>query len=247
MLDSMQPISEDGQPQQPEYEWDGLRRRRTTLGSRRPTTASTSHASTSTPQPPRSPHPPLGMSRFPDDYDEHENHDHDDRSTIFSSIAGSLVRGRGRSRTTNTLPTYDEEEGYGEDKNHNRSVILSEVPGSRRGGHEKNEAARYGDVDEREHAFYQQDTSYPGAVLADRIHHNGSSRSLQPPTPPPHSTHRQFSFNRVFRRTQLPSEEERAGLVLGGEGSDRRGSDGKEGERDSSREGDREGDREAFI
>ena len=187
------------------------------------------------------------MSHFPDDWEEQTDHDHDDRSTIFSSIAGSLVRGRGRSRTTNTLPTY-EEEGYENDKDHQASVPLNNVPGSHHHGHEKDElAAHYPSAEERERAFYRQDTSYGGAGSA-AAPHNNSSRSLKPPTPPPHSAaRRQFSFNRVFRRAQAPTEEERAGLVVG-EGGDRRGSDGREGEvssRERSRE--RERDREAFI
>lgn len=234
MMDSMQPINEDGQPL-PEYEWDGLRRRRTnTLGSRRPVTANTSQASatpapTVTTQPPRSPHPPLGMSRFPDDWDdqqtEHHHHD-DDRSTIFSSIAGSFIRGRGRSRTTATLPTYDEE-GYSNEDARQRSVPLNEVPPSlRQQYNEKEEEA--GGSQQREHpAFYQQDTSYRGASSAGRSNRSGGS--LKPPTPPPHSAKRQFSFNRVFRRQQVPTEEESAGLV--GDGADGRRSEEEENRR----------------
>lgn len=248
VLDSMQPISENGQVQ-PEYEWDGLRRRRTnTLGSRRPVTASTSQHS-STPQPtsiahplphpphsphsPRSPHPPLGMSRFPADYDEHDDHDHDDRSTIFSSIAGSLIRGRGRSRTTNTLPIY-EEEGGENDEVRSGSVPLSDVHGPRHLDPEKDAEAAYGRAHEYEHAFYTQDTSYRGASSAGRSNHSG--RNLKPPTPPPHSARRQFSFNRVFRRAQAPTEEERAGLVV----DEHRSSDDRG-------EGIHDGQREAFI
>lgn len=60
----LNPVGEDGG--QVEYEWDGLRRRRTTLGSQnRPFTPR---------MPQRTPtlHPPLGMSHFPDE-DDHQN------------------------------------------------------------------------------------------------------------------------------------------------------------------------------
>ena len=235
MMDSMEVINESGQSQRPpEYEWDGLRRRRTnTLGSRRPVTASPSQRSTAaTPQPPRSPlHPPLGMSHFPD-YDEdaadERDHGHDnDNSTIFSSIAGSLMRGRGRARTNATLPTYEEEDN-GSDKDRNTSVPLNEVAGSSQSHmHEKDEEAGYGSSStqqqqqQRRAAFYQQDTAYAGSGTAGRS--NKSGNSLKPPTPPQHSARRQFSFNRVWRRSQVPTEEESAGLVEGE--SDRRPSD----------------------
>jgi hypothetical protein len=49
------------------------------------------------------------------------------------------------------------------------------------------------------------DTEYRGADLGNP--------HLLAPTPPPHGARRQFSFNRVFRRTPQPSEEERVGLV----------------------------------
>lgn len=226
MAESMEPIDENGQPSQPQYEWDGLRRRRTnTLGSRRPITANTSATSATpappaTPQPPRSPHPPLGMSRFPDDWDEQQSHtDHhdDDRSTIFSSIAGSIIgRGRGRSRAASTLPTYDEERYPSEESPH-KSVPLNEVSASLRQQYNEKEEEAGGSYLHEHPAFYQQDTSYRGASSAGRSNRSGGS--LKPPTPPPHSARRQFSFNRVFRRQQVPTEEESAGLVEdGGDG-----------------------------
>lgn len=246
MMDSMQPISENGQSQ-PEYEWDGIRRRRTnTLGSRRPVTANTSQASATpappaTPQPPRSPHPPLGMSRYPDDWDEQQQHqnDHhdDDRSTIFSSIAGSFARGRGRSRTTATLPTYDEE-GYLNEDTRQKSVPLNEVSASLRQQYNEKEDEAGGSRQHEHATFYQQDTTYPGARSAGRS--NRSGQSLKPPSPPPHSAKRQFSFNRVFRRQEIPTEEESAGLVEDG-GDGRRSEEEGNGGQGSGNRG------EAFV
>jgi hypothetical protein len=213
MLDQMQPINEDGQQVAPEYEWDGLRRRRTTI-SRRPITADTSIAS-STPHPPRSPaHPPLGMSRFPDVEDEddhsHAHNDHDDRSTIFSSIAGSLMRGRGRARTTNTLPTYDEEEYRPSTDQGDRQMS---VPLNNVSFNSQSEKALEPPRTVYQPGFYAQDTAYRGAG-ASSSRANNSGTSLKPPTPPPHGVaKRQFSFNRVFRKSESPTEEERVGLV----------------------------------
>ncbi|KAG9254264.1 DUF803 domain membrane protein [Emericellopsis atlantica] len=211
MLDQMQPINEDGQPQPPEYEWDGLRRRRTTV-SRRPITADTARTS-STPHLPRSPvHPPLGMSRFPDIDDDDDDHhdDHDDRSTIFSSIAGSLMRGRGRARTTNTMPTYEEEEFRPslEQGDRQMSVPLNNVSFN-----SQSEKSLEPPRTTYQPSLYAQDTAYRGAG-AGSSRANNSGSSLKPPTPPPHGgAKRQFSFNRVFRKAESPTEEERAGLV----------------------------------
>lgn len=258
MAEAMQPINEDGTPA-PEYEWDGLRRRRTmTVSSRpRPHTASTTPAGappmpTPSPQPPRSPHPPLGMSRFPDDYDEEDyGQHHDDRSSFLSSIAGTIRGGRHRSRTTATLPTYVEE--YRTDKEvrspmHPVPLTDIETP------HPKNEGddeadAYYGKT--REHQFPPLDTSYRGHSSGGPS--NKSSHSLKPPTPPPHTARRQFSFNKVFRKQSTPTEEERAGLVKDDGSGDNDGENSSPGgydrddRDDSKRGGGGGGPGEAFI
>ncbi|CAM1511747.1 Fc.00g092600.m01.CDS01 [Cosmosporella sp. VM-42] len=224
MMDAMEPISEDGQSQ---WEWDGLRRRRTMTVR---TTSTRSRAATSpppsgsmhymrgTPRPytPRSPrpytpgqHPPLGMSAFPE-YDENDDEEaqHNSGGNLFSNLAGTI---RGRARTNASAPNYDE---FSHDKARSpmHPVPLTEIVVP----HQKPDdeaGAYYGKT--REHVFNNQDTGYLGA--------GGSGQSLAP-TPPPHSARRQFSFQRVFRRSpapqEEPTEEERVGLV-------------KEAERDS--------------
>lgn len=197
MAESMAPISEDGQS---EYEWDGLRRRRTLAASTR------ARAATS-PQPPTpsiravatplSPHPPLGMSRFPTE-EELAQEEHAERSTIFSSIAGTI---RGRPRTSATLPAYDDEYPTDKARSPLHPVPLTHIVVPRQKPDDE-AGAYYGPT--REHVFNNQDTEYHGA--------SGSAQSI-PPTPPPHSARRQFSFNRVFRRNTGPTEEERVGLV----------------------------------
>ncbi len=256
LLDAMQPINENPN-QPPEYEWDGLRRRRTmTVGSRRPATASTTTIEPSTtphpplpsqsPQPPvspRSPHPPLGMSRFPEDYHDESDHENENRGNFLTSIAGTII-GRGRSRTTNTLPTYEEEEIANDKARSNVSVPLHDVSSSSAAQQDREKRSRggYSDApgDDDEH-FYKQDTSYHGAASAGP-HNNHSDNSLHAPTLPPHSARRQFSFNRVFRRAQAPTEEERAGLVLG-ESVSRRDSD----DRESAEAENESGRRNAFL
>ena len=84
------------------------------------------------------------------------------------------------------------------------------VVAGRRNGYFKPDdeaGAYYGQT--REHVFDGQDTAYHGVA-------SGSVQDI-PPTPPPHSARRQFSFNRVFRRNTGPTEEERVGLVKEGE------------------------------
>lgn len=198
MAESMAPISEDGRS---EYEWDGLRRRRTLA-------ASTRARSATSPQPPTpsiravgspvSPHPPLGMSRFPTE----EELEQEDRNTIFSSIAGTI---RGRPRTSTTLPTYEDEyPDKARSPLHPIPLTHIQLPTQKP---DDEAGAYYGQT--REHVFDGQDTAYHGVA-------SGSVQDV-PPTPPPHSARRQFSFNRVFRRNTGPTEEERVGLVKEGE------------------------------
>ncbi|TWU71049.1 hypothetical protein ED733_002321 [Metarhizium rileyi] len=196
--ETMAPISEDGQS---EYEWDGLRRRRTLA-------ASTRARSATSPQPlspslraaisPASPHPPLGMSRFPTE----EEMEQTERDTVFSSIAGTI---RGRPRTSATLPSYEHEyPSKAKSPVHPIPLTHIQVPTQKP---DDEAGAYYGNT--REHVFDSQNTSYHGVA-------GGIVQDI-PPTPPPHSARRQFSFNRVFRRNTGPTEEERVGLVKEGE------------------------------
>lgn len=209
MQEAMAPISEDGQPM---YEWDGLRRRRTIASSMRTRSTRLSTPIPGSPAPPRTPHPPLGMSHFPTD-DELDEHD---RSTVFSSIAGTIRGHRSRNQHHILMVNEqdDEDEGdeearYGTDKIRSpmHPVPLTHIAVPQQKPDDE-AGAYYGPT--REQVYFSHDnvdTAYRGADL-------GSSPQLLAPTPPPHGgTRRQFSFNRVFRRTPQPSEEERVGLV----------------------------------
>jgi drug/metabolite transporter (DMT)-like permease len=212
MADSMEPIREDGAP--PQYEWDGLRRRRTmTPRARAMTSPANDHGPFS---PPRNnytshsadtpAHPPLGMSRFPTD-EELEEHDQEDRTTIFSSIAGTI---RGRARTNASMPTYGLAESDFPDKPRSplHPVPLTEIAVPEQKPDDE-AGAYYGPT--REHVYLsRQDTEYRGAPYRPSP---SPQQSLAPPTPPPHGARRQFSFQNVFRKSQAPTEEENMGLV----------------------------------
>ncbi|PNP75576.1 hypothetical protein FNYG_10985 [Fusarium nygamai] len=232
MMDTMDPIREDGQ--QPEWEWDGLRRRRT-MTFRTGTISSSRAGSVTSPPPPMPPasprfavrpssprHPPLGMSQFPpveDGDDSDDDNNRQETNTLFSSIAGTI---RGRARGFTNFSGRHANDDHEDDKPRPRSpmhpVPLTEIAVPRDKADEEH-AAYYGQT--REHEYNGQDTEYRGASFR-------SGDSLAPPTPPPHgqpqdTTRRQFSFHNVFRRPHSssrstshvadPTEEERAGLV----------------------------------
>ncbi|KAK5988116.1 Magnesium transporter NIPA2 [Cladobotryum mycophilum] len=189
MMQQMEPISEDGQVM---YEWDGLRRRRTVASSLR------ARSATSPTPVPTSPGVPRSMSRFPTD---EELEEHDGASTIFSSIAGTIRRPRNTPNIT--IHSHDD---YHTDKMRSpmHPVPLTEITVLH---HKPDDEVDdyYGPT--REHIFHQ-DPEYHRVDVSEIA----DAQSLAP-TPPPHSTRRQYSFNRVFRRTPQPSEEERVGLV----------------------------------
>lgn len=191
MAEAMTPISEDGPPQ---YEWDGLRRRRTMASSMR--------ARSTTPMPvspsPRSPHPPLGMSYFPTEEDDQLHSAQQQGGILPNFIIGS--RGRPRAETVRLTHNDGVHAEYAQAQSPMYPVPLTEiiVPIERKDdGAETPSALAHG-------------------LLAEGMEHRetraNDAQSLAP-TPPPHSTKRQYSFQRVLRRQTDPTEEERIGLV----------------------------------
>ncbi|KHN98981.1 DUF803 domain membrane protein [Metarhizium album ARSEF 1941] len=196
MAESMATISEDGASM---YEWDGLRRRRTLAASTRARAATSPQSPSSPGFRPTSPHPPLGMSRFPTD----EELEQTEQGITFSSIAGTI---RGRPRTSATLPTYHDQypdKAKARSPLHPIPLTHIQMPTQKP---DDEAGAYYGRT--REHVFSNQDTAYHGVA-------DGNVQDM-PPIPPPHSARRQFSFNRVFKRNAGPTEEEREGLVKEG-------------------------------
>lgn len=202
--EQMQPIGENEQ-----VEFDGIRRRRTTIRSSRAPSIPGAPGTPSTPVRRKSVHPPLGMSKFPDPEDEQ---DHEMHPGFFSN----LMR---RNRSSKTLPPTPGAE----------SVPLSPV---------KTGDSTYDDglVHPRpQHAMSglpsglgsqsETDTSYKGGsthvqwAQQDRPDSRSSS-TLAPPAPPPHGgrpvspggAKRQFSFQNVLhprRRTSGADEDSR--------------------------------------
>ncbi|KAI0900175.1 DUF803-domain-containing protein [Annulohypoxylon nitens] len=216
-MERLAPVSEDGQQI---YEWDGLRRRRTTIAS------SFRSRSMATPSPVNTPaHPPLGRSRFPTAEELEEDRNRQMSPSILSSIAGTI-----RSRTRSVLLPGHPDFHQGDHNPHVQSPMhpmqLTDiaVPGQKYG----TEASPYGAS--QDHVYGLPDslrkTEYTGAAgvasandgrhiqFMDAPRPSASVNSLAPPTPPPHgevpSARRQFSFQNVFRRHQADSTQEQA-------------------------------------
>ncbi|KAK3939043.1 DUF803-domain-containing protein [Diplogelasinospora grovesii] len=198
--ESLEPLPEEGPPQ---YEWDGLRRRKTILGSQRGRAMTSPNPFT---PPPSTPHPPLGWSRFPTEEELAEA----DRPTspALSSIVGTI---RNRARSV-LLPGHPDFRGSPDPSRTNvqspmHPVQLTEiaVPAQKLG-------------EEGNSSYYPQQGA-AGDSVTRRVQFGGDNRprgvsnatsrfaaseadSVSPPTPPPHSARRQFSFQNVFRRHQ---------------------------------------------
>lgn len=230
MREQLEPVSEDG----PVYEWDGLRRRKTILGSQR-----TRAISSPSPNPftlPRTPtygqvqqaHPPLGMSHFPTE-EELAEHDRPGSPGALSSIVGTI---RSRARSV-LLPGHPDFEQGRHDAGMNpkvqspmHPVQLTEisVPAQKAGEGSSSPYGEYG---------LPPKTAYEGAAgvaAGSTVSLNSSGRRVQfggdnrkasqasdgssslgpPPTPPPHTTRRQFSFQNVFKRHQQHAQGDAA-------------------------------------
>ncbi|KAI1775053.1 DUF803-domain-containing protein [Hypoxylon cercidicola] len=211
-LERLAPVSEDGQQT---FEWDGLRRRRTTLGSYR------SRAMTS-PSPVNTPHPPLGRSRFPTEEELAEERSRQMSPGMLSSITGT-IRSRARSILLPGHPDFQgDHDPAVQSPMHPVQLTNIAVPGQKYG----NEASPYGTS--RDHIYGLPEglrkTEYSGAAsiasgstgrhiqFTETLKPSASVASLAPPTPPPHgevpSARRQFSFQNVFRRHQADGAQD---------------------------------------
>lgn len=185
----MQPIGENE-----EYEWDGLRRRKTVSSgggsiSRR-----------------RTIHPPLGMSHFPDEISEPD-------SEVHPGFFGRI----GRKTHTPIGSQSKRRSGHS-------PVPLSNVSPTKGSTDLSQEHVYGLPSGLRKHEEHEDDTSYKGAASSDGPHihfvgdaaadarDRGSSigSSLAPPRPPPHAhgNRRQFSFQNVFHRRRDGEERE---------------------------------------
>ncbi|KAM0281110.1 hypothetical protein ACHAQH_003689 [Verticillium albo-atrum] len=194
------PVGEDG----PEYEWDGLRRRKTMLGSQSSVGRGRSGTVRSTFTIPRTPevHPPLGMSHFPTD-DELADLDRPSSPGMMSSIAGT-IRNRARSVLTPNRPDFSVDP---KQQNPMPPVPLTDITVS---GHQMNDAGSYR-TGAHDSDYGASSTEYAGAKGVYHARHgshvsgvSGNSSYLAP-TPPPHTARRQFSFQNIFKRGHASS------------------------------------------
>jgi hypothetical protein len=214
-LRDLEPIREDEH-----VEWDGLRRRKTTLG-----TQSSRGRGNSIPGAPNTPaqHPPLGMSRFPS-YDEEEAGEENRPNTggLGSSFFGS-IRHRAKSMVS-PGPGYGGQQSV---QSPMHPVPLTEISIPQTKGSE----SPYGPGEGSRHVYslpaglQDHKTAYEGAGsqhihFADNASERTGSRGSIGPVPPPHSAKRQFSFHNVFRKSQAPAPEE---PYLGRIGAPRKG------------------------
>ncbi|ERS97435.1 hypothetical protein HMPREF1624_05602 [Sporothrix schenckii ATCC 58251] len=215
------PVPNNGEPRPPMYEWDGIRRRRTTIGSQRSRSQTVSSRPFTPGAPPgtagsSTPHPPLGWSHMPTDEELAALEQRSNTPGVLSSIAGTIrghgLGGRGRSML---LPTYnadarDDEEQAQQMRQQELApkvqspmhpVQLTEisVPSQeqrgRSGSGDADRSDRYG----RGYGLPSGKTEYVGAA---GYASSDAASSIAPPDPPPHSAKRQFSFQNVFRRHQ---------------------------------------------
>ncbi|KDN64165.1 hypothetical protein CSUB01_02758 [Colletotrichum sublineola] len=221
LRESLEPVSEDGQPM---YEWDGLRRRRTmTVGSR--STRGTIISPYPLPQsgvprtpaviPPSTPqaHPPLGMSHFPTE-EEMAEHDRPSSPGMLSSIAGTI---RERARSVLSPNQHQFQDHRVQSPMH--PVPLTEIAVSTLKS-DGDQTPYYGKS--REHVYglpagAHDDLGYAGAdgvydqrAVSRDSALSGASSHLAP-TPPPHSAKRQFSFSNVFKRHHADASQHQEG------------------------------------
>lgn len=169
MQADLQPVSENEQ-----IEWDGLRRRRTTYGSaHRPITPAYT----------ASPHPPLGMSRFPTD-EELAAEERPNTGSLTPSFLGT-IRTRARSMVPGSIRHVDD--GGAQSPMHPVALTSIAVPG-------------YYDTT----SLDEQKTAYDGHAGGEHHIHFAEEPRVGSghltAERPPQSARRQFSFQNVFRR-----------------------------------------------
>ncbi|TGJ82791.1 hypothetical protein E0Z10_g5972 [Xylaria hypoxylon] len=210
-MERLATVSEDGQPEQ--FEWDGLRRRRTTLGSnRRPFTS---------PSPAQTPHPPLGRTRLLSD-EELEELERERQASpgVLTSIAGT-IRQRARSVLVHEpgLPRQERSNSGASMLSQMHPVQLSRIAvhedkyEGEIGPHGYGLPANSHETEYRGAASFSSRNSDRHIQFTETPKLSGSTTSLAPPTPPPHGeqprpARRQFSFQNVFRRHQADRVQE---------------------------------------
>ncbi|KAI9717416.1 MAG: hypothetical protein M1812_004768 [Candelaria pacifica] len=208
-MEDLGPINENEQ-----VEWDGLRRRKTTVGA--PSPGGLQRRKTL--------HPPLGLTHFPNDV-EHEQHggagieDGGERGfigTVKKRTKGSWLPGqRKNSGPGDTLdgqgptqPVSLAEASIPEYKLDNNTAYIPHSGQQPEGSMEMSHVyglpaglRHHEDPTERGRASSAAHSTGPIKWAEEpRVREEKSKSSLAPPAPPPHTAKRQFSFQNVFHR-----------------------------------------------
>lgn len=199
--EALAPLNEDGA----QFEWDGIRRRRTTYGSNR-SRAMTPPSLNQFGSPAPTQHPPLGWSHFPTQ-EELDALDRPSSPGALSSIVGTI---RTRARSVFVPPqsapgtAHDDDDPNKNMQDPLHPVPLTDMNVHGRGNGQDLESGVYNNGKSPSKARYQSSTlSVPGTThSAPPGRPRGVSEVSDvsslgpPPTPPPHGTRRQFSFQR---------------------------------------------------
>jgi hypothetical protein len=203
LQESLEPVGENAVPQ---FEWDGIRRRRTgtfsTHGARSMTSTTPSNAF----HPPRTPtaHPPLGWSHIPTE--EELAAANRPVSPALSSLVGT-IRNRARSVLLPGHPDFRGNPNQPKVQSPMHPVQLTSiaVPGSKFA--EEYDPGREFDSHNWDNAENSnRRIQFAGEVR--KVSDDSEPRNtLAPPTPPPHSVLRQFSFQNIFKRHQSHADD----------------------------------------
>ncbi|KAL9635282.1 MAG: hypothetical protein Q9164_003557 [Protoblastenia rupestris] len=225
MRDQMEPIGEDEQ-----VEWDGLRRRKTLRNG----PGSLSRSKTL--------HPPLGMARFPDDWEDTVSRPASTDVHGGGVFHGGIFNSFRRNKRNDSVPPHSQTAYAGSSTNptdfpqRNYTQIsvrpkgdedTSYHPPSSDGAMEMDHIYGLPGPLQRSPSSQERQHNKPiawAASVSDRPSASrDSSNTLAAPTPPRHQAKRQFSFQNVFHRnrgntvssTDSAGEQERPSSRLG--------------------------------
>jgi len=192
LQESLAPPSETGAPQ---YEWDGIRRRRTTTFGPRSMTAP---SPTPTHLAPPTPHPPLGWSRFPTE--EELAQANRPVSPALSSLVGS-IRSRARSVLLPGHPDFREQAPHKvQSPMHPVQLTSVAVAGAKPPSIPEYDSDGNGEGSGQGLSYSKRRVQTAGACSRNVSGGSDAGSGRLPPGSPGQSGRRQFSFQNMFKR-----------------------------------------------